>query len=244
VPSMSVPVSTKTCLRVPSSPTTTMITGSTPTASTQEQMVTASYAIGDGSALGAHGRARCRGTVTGPFGSATHPTVPRLRSCGAGLSCARRPTSQIEQRGVQVSHRPTVPRDGLFPAARRVASSFAPGWRLVRRGVIQSEGTGGGVDCRLFGRDHCPAQGGRDYECAAATREISHVGLTTGQLAEHRLRVVSDVPALVADTDVRHRTTVSAHSARWRVSSPTTVRSRSEPEDATSNRTNATPEHP
>jgi hypothetical protein len=39
---------------------------------------------------------------------------------------------------------------------------------------------------------------------------------------------------------VRHRTTVSAHTERWRASSPTTVWSRLDPEDATSNRSSPT----
>jgi hypothetical protein len=135
---------------------------------------------------------------------------PRLRPAGGPVGSAALRPDCIER--VRVGTGLAVRRTVSSPPAGRLASPFPSGWRSVRCGVIRSERTGGGVDCRLFGRDHCPVQRGRDYECAAAAREISHVGLTAGQLAEHRLRVVSEIPALVTDTDVRHRTTVSASS--------------------------------
>ena len=142
------------------------------------------------------GRPRTRGPRLRPAGGPV-----RVRSASAGL-----------HRAGQGRHRAGGPPDGFLPTGGPTRVAFPSGWRSVRCGVIQSERTRGGVDCRLFGRNHCPVQRGRDYECAAAAREISHVGLTAGQLAEHRLRVVSEIPALVTDTDVRHRTTVSASS--------------------------------
>jgi hypothetical protein len=102
----------------------------------------------------------------------------------------------------------------FVPPLRRAVSASPLGIPPAARacGVLPSEGTGAGVDRRLPGRDHRPVQRGRDYECAATARELPHVGLTVGQVAEHRLRVVGDIPALLADADVRHAATVSDSS--------------------------------